>query len=108
LNISQAEVDSNRIESWEKEILATTIPSKEQVINYDVWFNPDPSAAYWSLSRFIPPAPKHNIRIRRLFSAWKESLSGRLLFPQMQSNKTVARSSAQIYDTKIHGMKRKE
>lgn len=102
LNISQTEVNANRIESWEKEIAATTGPVKPQVIDFNVWFSDEEEYAYHPLSEFVPPAPKHNIRIRRLFREWKDNLSGRLLFPQMQTNKTVSRDSARIYHDRVH------
>jgi len=102
LNISQMEVDKNRMESWEKEILAATGPDRVQVLDYDVWFSDDPTAYKRPISKFVPPAPVHNARIRAGFRDWRNRMAGKLLFPQVQSQKTMSRATAARYTEVVH------
>lgn len=102
LNISHQEANQNIIDSWEKEIAATTGPDRPQVLNYDVWFSDLSNAHKMPLSEHVPPAPVHNARIRAAFRQWKDKMAGRLLFPQIQANKTISRGSSALFTDFIH------
>jgi len=94
-------MEKNQIESWEKEILATSGPDRPQVLNYNVWFSEDLADTASPLSEFVLPAPEHNLRIRVAFRKWRQSFEGRLLYPQLQANKTVSRQTAFKYHSAL-------
>lgn len=102
LNISHTEMEYNKTESWEKEILATTGPDRPQVLDYSVWFSDDASDCKRPLSPYVLPAPDHNLRIRASFNNWKKSFNGRLLFPQTSANQSVSRFTAAKYQYRVH------
>lgn len=97
LDISEAEIEQNRRESWEKEINATQGNDVDPHLDYDVWFSDNPSARQKPLSASLPAAPLHNQRIHDAFVRWRTRISGTTLFPQMQAIKSVSRSTAYMY-----------
>lgn len=97
LNLSDQEAEDNRIESWEKEILATQMPEPLPCLDYSVWFSDDPDSIFQELSTKLPPSPQHNQRIKDTFKQWRQQLEGQTFFPQMQSNKSVSRRTAYEY-----------
>lgn len=103
LNISETEVKQNKIDSWEKEIAATQGPDRPPMLDYSIWFSQDPSSVHRPLSDSTRPAPLHNTRIRKAFRRWAESMVGVTLYPQIQSNKTVSRATAQLYHQAVNG-----
>lgn len=103
MNCSLGELEQNRIASWEKEIDATQSNDRDQVLDYAVWFSPYASDVKRPLTEWIPPAPWHNLRIRRLMKSWATDMSNKLLFPQFQVGKSISRLSAAEYHNRISG-----
>jgi len=102
LGCSETEIERNKIESWEKEIEACLGVDRPQVLDYSVWFSPDPLHAYQPLSPALPSAFRHNTRIRAAFTKWKKSMEGRRFFPQLQDAKTLSRATAAKYHEIVH------
>jgi len=103
LNLSNNEVDENRMESWEKEIGATQELDQPQKLDYRCWFSDDSMDIHRPLGDHLPPAPRHNHRIREAFREWRESLRGAVFYPQIQPSKSVSRQTAQQYQEKVSG-----
>jgi hypothetical protein len=95
--LSIQEVEENKIESWEKEISASLGLDRLPVLDYSVWFSDEDLDSTRALSTFLPPAPSTNRRIREGFRYWASTMTGALLFPQVQSNKTMSRGTASRY-----------
>ena len=85
--------DEERRKSVIKEFIATQGRDREQVLNYDVWFN-ELEAIERPLSQFLPSRPELNQEIRDLFARWKRELGGIVIFPQFSVNRSMGRETA--------------
>jgi len=102
--LSLQEVEENKIDSWEKELAASLGPDRPPCLNYRLWFSEDDSIVYTeSLAKNLNPQPRTNSRIRSAFREWADNLSGSLLFPQVQANKSVSRMTAFNYARMVSG-----
>jgi len=97
LDMPESEILAVKEASWDKEIDACTGPDRPRVLNYSVWFSPDPEHVHRPLSDYLTPALQHNRRIRSIFGTWKETMRGKVLFPQIQTTKSVSRETAAYY-----------
>lgn len=96
MNITAEEIEQNKIESWEKELDATQGPDRPQVLDYSLWFSDDPQFSE-PLSTYLPPAPAKNKEIHRLFRQFRDNLEGSILYPQIQSSKSMSKETALNY-----------
>lgn len=83
-----------------KEFHATQGWDRPQMLDYSIWFSSDPKDAERPLSPFLRPRPELNKEIRSLFHDWRESLRGRLFYPQF-SPKSASRETARQYWIKM-------
>lgn len=100
LNISLDEVDSNKHASWSKEFEATQGVDRLPVIDYSIWFSAEGDSHLKPLSPFLPAAPHHNLRIKNSLAKWKSSMVNKLLYPQVQSGKSLSRMTAATWYSK--------
>lgn len=90
--------EAERLESALKEYHQSQKGSRPQVLDYNVWFSPNPSDIELPLSPFLSPCPDINHRLRVCLHTFKTTISRMgIILPQVNGKRSVSRSTATLF-----------